>query len=494
MRTNRTIEDIIDRLGREKEVEVISSLIVDQASKRSDRSFVLALDAEYGAGKSFFLDMLAEKLGQRHPVARIDAWADDSGNEPSVSIMAAIEDAIEPHLKMPKAKAVRGRLDTVRRNIMPILVKGAGGVVTKAIARYVDETAVKEIEQLIEVDCETNQSAVGETIRAGATAGIEAIGEGLTDLADQHAKALIEDYRRRKKSRAAFKESMAQMVASLVEEDIKTIAPLIVIVDELDRCRPDYAIKVLEEIKHFFDVPGVAFVMAIHHGQLSASVKSVYGAEFKSDEYLRRFFDWTASLQPKTMSALIADQMLELGLDWTRMRCPPKDTSMKNVEGDAEDFIAFVLSAFDATPREAKAVMQAMALLFQSWHDEIPVELTILIPKLVVMIRGGNQFNPKDIKRKSMDEFSRLFQAGLKESVTFVELYNEIDNLATEPLIHSQHGSKRPVNGFEYIRYIFAKEYHILKEAHKEGPWHVPPSLISSYNERIRLIDRLRND
>ncbi|WP_081764293.1 P-loop NTPase fold protein [Sphingobium sp. Ant17] len=67
-------------------------------------------------------------------------------------------------------------------------------------------------------------------------------------------------------------------------------APIFVVVDELDRCRPDYAIALLESIKHLFDVPGVVFVIALHGRQLTASIEAVYGAKFDATAYLRRFF------------------------------------------------------------------------------------------------------------------------------------------------------------------------------------------------------------
>ena len=67
---------------------------------------------------------------------------------------------------------------------------------------------------------------------------------------------------------------------------------MIFIVDELDRCRPDYAVEVLEKIKHFFSVKGVVFVLSIDKEQLGNSIRGYYGSEkIEADEYLRRFID-----------------------------------------------------------------------------------------------------------------------------------------------------------------------------------------------------------
>ena len=62
-------------------------------------------------------------------------------------------------------------------------------------------------------------------------------------------------------------------------------------IDELDRCRPTYAIELLEAAKHFFNVDHIVFVLCLDRAQLAHSVKAVYGASFDAEGYLWRFFD-----------------------------------------------------------------------------------------------------------------------------------------------------------------------------------------------------------
>ncbi|QPB86051.1 hypothetical protein CWC22_023935 [Pseudoalteromonas rubra] len=71
---------------------------------------------------------------------------------------------------------------------------------------------------------------------------------------------------------------------------------IVVIVDELDRCRPNYAIELLETIKHFFEMPGYMFVVATDTEQLGHSIKAIYGSDFNGQEYLSRFFIRSAKL------------------------------------------------------------------------------------------------------------------------------------------------------------------------------------------------------
>lgn len=71
---------------------------------------------------------------------------------------------------------------------------------------------------------------------------------------------------------------------------------LIVFVDELDRCKPTYTIKLLERIKHYFNNPNVTFIFAVDLEQLQYTVNRYYGNEFDGYQYLDRFFDLVISL------------------------------------------------------------------------------------------------------------------------------------------------------------------------------------------------------
>lgn len=72
---------------------------------------------------------------------------------------------------------------------------------------------------------------------------------------------------------------------------------LIFIVDELDRCKPSFAINLLEVFKHYFADHGIVFIFSIDAMQLSYTVKKYYGSNFNGSAYLDRFFDFTMSLQ-----------------------------------------------------------------------------------------------------------------------------------------------------------------------------------------------------
>lgn len=85
--------------------------------------------------------------------------------------------------------------------------------------------------------------------------------------------------------------------------------PVVVLVDELDRCRPSYAIEMLEVIKHFFTTKNFVFIVATDTSQLTHSINAVYGANFDSSQYLKRFL-----IEKQNYQSLIYSTTLKLKL------------------------------------------------------------------------------------------------------------------------------------------------------------------------------------
>lgn len=80
----------------------------------------------------------------------------------------------------------------------------------------------------------------------------------------------------------AFRDLLTEAVRDLDQ-------PFTILIDEPDRCRLTYSIEMLERLKHLFDIPKVAFVVATDTEQLQHAIKAVYGEGFHAKAYLRRF-------------------------------------------------------------------------------------------------------------------------------------------------------------------------------------------------------------
>ncbi|NLD48782.1 MAG: hypothetical protein GX660_16585 [Clostridiaceae bacterium] len=73
---------------------------------------------------------------------------------------------------------------------------------------------------------------------------------------------------------------------------------LVVFIDELDRCKPSYAVRLLERIKHYFSNDRITYVFSVNINELQHTIKQYYGSDFNASKYLDRFFDLRISLPP----------------------------------------------------------------------------------------------------------------------------------------------------------------------------------------------------
>ena len=122
---------------------------------------------------------------------------------------------------------------------------------------------------------------------------------------DQGEKVFLEAYLEQRSTKEKLKKRLAKMSAKVADE---TKHPMVFIIDELDRCRPTFAIELLERVKHIFDAPNLVFVFGLNRDELCKSLQSVYG-EIDSDVYLRRFFDMEFTL-PEVDTKSFAEHLI----------------------------------------------------------------------------------------------------------------------------------------------------------------------------------------
>jgi len=279
--------DLFDRRSEALMLQgYLESLTNGNHGQHVQRAFTIAVDAGYGEGKSFFLKRFAEQVSINHPVAFVDAWADDLADQPMVALAATLKKALKPYLNEPEVKQTFDKFVGKAGRV----AKCAGlGLIKRAAGMVITAPVVDELEGIVK--------DTGHSLTEGMKKSIE---DGGKDLAN----GLIEDV-----SRASFTlmdgrinafeegqsaiDEMKKSLAAIVEKINKDghSAPIIIVIDELDRCRPTYAIKLLEEIKHLFDVRGLIFILGVHLEQLSCSVSGAYGSKFDGGKYLSRFID-----------------------------------------------------------------------------------------------------------------------------------------------------------------------------------------------------------
>ncbi len=269
-------------------------------------AIVAALDAQWGLGKTFFVEHWAADLRDNgRPVLFFNAWENDSADNPALSLMAGLHSELTPlYDALPTSSSARIELiekgkqvfKAFRRATIPTVAVLAKGMLKKATG-----VAIEELSDAIDTST-AEPPPTASTTAPAKTAGpsiekesLEAIEKGL----DTFFEKSIEAHKQRLQSVQNFRVQLEGLLEKLHEHGAKN-GPFWIFIDELDRCRPDYAITLLEGIKHLFNARGVIFVISTNLEQLSKAVGAVYGTNFDGHQYLKRFFNLEYTLPEPT--------------------------------------------------------------------------------------------------------------------------------------------------------------------------------------------------
>lgn len=281
-----------DLLDRREFADFLTKALVARteliSAREGQRGWTVALDAAWGAGKSFFVKRWTDDLRrQGYPVVLFDAWENDIGEEASVALMAEINEEMKQWIgKLSKTENIENKARELvvdvgrklRKSVMPVAKVVASGLLKKAIG-----VGLHEI-----LDGSEGADADDSKERRSLTSSAD-------DVLDKVFEVSIEEHQRRKSDIFDFKKALVDLI-DLIHEQAGAKYPLFVFIDELDRCRPTYAISMLEEVKHIFGMDKVCFVVSTNMLQLRHSVCAVYGPGFDSEMYLKRFFDQSVAL------------------------------------------------------------------------------------------------------------------------------------------------------------------------------------------------------
>ena len=243
-----------DCLGRKNLAPYLSNIVED-----ADGPLVVAVNGTWGSGKSYFLNNWCLDIEKKHrwaqgisPVIYFNAWESDFCHSPLLSIIGQLYlhfEKIPKWRKMQNTTQLKGKRPTAADSKKWIAI-------TRQIANHA--------KHISGIDAEEFYSDIG---RSGPK--------------------LLKAYKREAEEREKLIEYLRQL-ADYVSNAYRH--PLVVVVDELDRCRPSFAVETLERIKHIFSVPHTVFVLGIDRQQLGKTIQAVYG-DIDVSRYLQRFID-----------------------------------------------------------------------------------------------------------------------------------------------------------------------------------------------------------
>lgn len=322
-------------LFKRKEFARKLTLLLDQLSA----GCVIGIDGEWGTGKTWFgRNWAAQLAASGHKTIYLDAFEQDYTEDAFIPISAEILAALNTDDDQG-----RGLLTTTI-NLGKALLPSTAKIGLNVIGKFLGTSDLSETVSEVITEAETELSDVAEKYIASRIKGLDA----------------------EKETIAAFRSQLESLASSQDK-------PVIFIIDELDRCRPTFAVQIIERIKHFFDVKNLIFVLLVNRKQLEQSISGVYGP-IDAQSYLGKFVTIYLGLPP----------VVQLGTNHNKtfLRHLAMRYNFESSSG-VVDFIGhFSVMATDLgmSFRDLEKAMTYFAIANDSWKGEIlawPIALKV---------------------------------------------------------------------------------------------------------------------
>lgn len=231
----------------------------------------ISLDARWGEGKTFFVRQIETTLKYLYKKRfNLEEKKSDSNKK---EINDAFSNSILRNIKLKKlCKPIYYNAwlyDCHKDPLIPllsILIKESG----RDISTKIDNNKI--IEKL-------------KSIVSSVSVSIPFLEFNFENLKNNlEGKDILEEIQTAEDIRETVKEIFNEIIVESTEK-------LVIFIDELDRCKPNFAIETLERIKHYFDDDRIIFVVSVNKEQLIHTISKYYGEQFDSTAYLNKFFD-----------------------------------------------------------------------------------------------------------------------------------------------------------------------------------------------------------
>lgn len=350
----------VDLLNRKAFLDGLRHHITDLASVPLDdlpAPRVLAVDASWGTGKTWVAKELLRQLTTEDAsgATLIDAFRYDHHADPFAVIAAAMIEVLAPQheTRMVLVKAAT----PVLKVAAPIAIKW----VLDAALDYVG-LDVKEL--LDKVNLKR-----------------EALDDSVDAFSDKSVDRLFESYSSTEKAQSHF----IQTLSSVTGQRDK---PFVVIIDELDRCRPTFSLEVLERLKHLFTAEKVVFVLFWNKASLHESIRHTYGPNTNSETYLDKFVALTIPLP-------VAESRFGRAPRRTRYESFIDHTIRTKYQGLApstdymKELLGELSELYDASVRDIDRVLHHIRLLA---FNTSTVQYDMQVYLLFLLVKNSQQF------------------------------------------------------------------------------------------------------
>ncbi|WP_296091359.1 P-loop NTPase fold protein [uncultured Treponema sp.] len=310
-----------DHLSRQPFINLLKNIIANQSKNKNGYS--IAIDGDWGSGKTWILNMLESQLpSDEYLIFHYNAWENDFYEEPLVALLSVM---IEKLNEITKQKSLY-------ESVVTELLKEASSdleILAIGIAKY-----------FIKIDIDRSIKSKRKLLNR--------IKQG-TKIADDIDSML------------PLRKTLAE-----IRDVIKNLSKnfkILLVVDELDRCLPEYAIKVLERLHHVCNKMPVFQIIAIDKSNLADSICKVFGKNFSNpspqhnimqftDSYLQKFIDISVPLSngKPDKSLEVMNGLEKEFCEWTRDNSAGAPINFN--ENFLEEFLAEMFSGIDRRLQE----------------------------------------------------------------------------------------------------------------------------------------------
>lgn len=393
-----------DKLNRSKHIIPLTTLL---SNVGNEDSFVMTVSAPYGGGKTFFVKMWQNYLKEQNGhTLYYNAWENDFSINPLASFISCFSelDDVDPKLK-DKVKALITAAQKITLTKIPEICVRLLGALCK---KYLDIEA-QELYDTAKISAEFVDEAEKEVGKLSAK-----------------AKTMIANEKELRHAIADFKKKLKELIASFERTNKRISGKLVIFIDDLDRCRPDYAITFLEYIKHLFSIPNCNFVLSVDEDQLISTIEKVYGSK-NAEGFLSKIIDFDFNL-PSSGSVREFIELAIKKLNWESdniFSSPYQDIDMKEI------FILMfepLVKLLSLTMRDIEHVLQDLNIIYRSIELEqlAPIHLAIVytIDKYAFKL-GCKNSDKKQLFKEVYGKISNFAEANYVKEGRY--LYNGID-------------------------------------------------------------------
>jgi hypothetical protein len=360
------------KLDRQKYSIILTDIILSYSE-----GFVLAINNKWGTGKTTFIKMWEQELKNKNfQTVYFNAWENDFENNPLVALMGELKTLTNKKTE-PEFQNTLKKAATLSKQILPVIAQAV-------VDKYIDTKEIKEL--------------------------INGVTKGIADVFEND----VNEYATKKKSITEFRNSLSTFIANTNEGK-----PLVFIIDELDRCRPNYSVSILEQIKPFFSVPNIVFILSIDKEQLGNAVRGVYGSDrIDADEYLRRFIDLEYSI-PEPEKNVYYKYLYEYFRfdDFLEKETRKKHYELNNDKRSFLEISQILFSNSSITLRQLEKIYSYSRLSIRSFSDNMYLIPEVFLYLIFLKTKDEKTYNKIKFKQLTILELQESFFAIVKDKL-----------------------------------------------------------------------------